>query len=104
MNQRLKGRRIAALAARVLEQMAARPATFHGALPLLSAGERRQVLEEWNGVGEGAAVEGTLVGWLRRQAERAPQRVAVVIEEGDISKVQYLRKWPRISTSTPFSR
>src|SRR4051794_24018769 len=34
----------------------------------------------------------------------APHRVAVVVEERDVAEVQYLRKWPRISTSTPLSR
>src|SRR4029077_13985052 len=53
-------------------------------LELLSAGERRQVLEDWNATGR-AVARGTLVDELAAQAAARPDAVAAVFEDARLS-------------------
>jgi non-ribosomal peptide synthetase component F len=55
-----------------------------GAIGLLTAEERRQVLEEWNDTGR-EVTEGTLPEIFERQVERTPEAVAVVYGEQSVS-------------------
>jgi amino acid adenylation domain-containing protein len=64
---------------RLLEGMTALPGARLSDLPLLSAAERRQLLEEWQEPAP-AGVERTLPELFAEQLERAPHRVAVVGE------------------------
>ena len=48
-----------------------------GRLPLLSAGEREQLLVEWNATGRDCR-RGRSTSWSRRRAARTPEAVAVI--------------------------
>ncbi|HEX3526368.1 MAG TPA: amino acid adenylation domain-containing protein [Thermoanaerobaculia bacterium] len=69
----------------LLTGAAARPETPAGALPLLTAAERQEVLFEWNGAewngagaGEADEEEASLAALFAAQAERTPEAVALV--------------------------
>src|SRR5258705_421480 len=63
---------------RLLEGAVAAPDVAIGRLELLSAAERRQLLEEWNATGRSVA-PGTLVEHLAGQALARPEAVAAVV-------------------------
>src|ERR1700750_186926 len=69
---------------RVLEGAGAAPGVWVGRLELLSASERRQVLEDWNATGR-AVAPGTLVDALAAQAAARPDAVAAVFEDARLS-------------------
>src|SRR6201999_1002963 len=69
---------------RVLEGAVAGPDVAIGRLELLSASERRQVLEDWNATGR-AVAPGTLVDALAAQAAARPDAVAAVFEDARLS-------------------
>jgi amino acid adenylation domain-containing protein len=62
---------------RVLAGAAAQPERRIGALELLGAGEREQVLREWNATAAPYAREATVHGLFEAQAARTPEAVAV---------------------------
>jgi len=70
-------RRFAAAFRRLLEGAVTEPHRPLGELPLLAAAERHQVLTEWRGGEEALSVGEPLQRRFERQAERAPDRVAV---------------------------
>ncbi|MGE7438289.1 amino acid adenylation domain-containing protein, partial [Kitasatospora sp. NPDC001175] len=59
-----------------LRALAAEPDLPLGRLEVLGAGERRRLLEEWNGTAADLAA-GTLPAWFEAQAGRVPEAVAV---------------------------
>jgi amino acid adenylation domain-containing protein len=63
---------------RLLHGLAAAPETPLGALSLLPAAQRHQVLTEWQPAGSPPAVAGTLHGLFAAQAGRTPEAVAAV--------------------------
>ncbi|HYU23201.1 MAG TPA: condensation domain-containing protein, partial [Candidatus Dormibacteraeota bacterium] len=65
---------------RLLEGAVAAPDVAIGRLELLSAAERRQLLEEWNATGR-ALPGGTIVEQLAGQAAARPDAVAAVFED-----------------------
>ena len=69
---------------RLLEGAVAAPDVAIGRLELLSAAERRQVLEDWNATGR-AVARGTLVDALAAQAAARPDAVAAVFEDARLS-------------------
>ena len=69
---------------RVLEGAVAAPEVAIGRLELLSASERRQVLEDWNATGR-AVARGTLVDEFAAQAAARPDAVAAVFEDARLS-------------------
>ncbi len=69
---------------RLLEGAVAAPDVAIGRLELLSASERRQVLEDWNATGR-AVARGTLVDALAAQAAARPDAVAAVFEDARLS-------------------
>ena len=69
---------------RLLEGAVAAPDVAIGRLELLSASERRQVLEDWNATGR-AVAPGTLVDALAAQAAARPDAVAAVFEDARLS-------------------
>ena len=69
---------------RLLEGAVAAPDVAIGRLELLSAAERRQVLEDWNATGR-AVARGTLVDELAAQAAARPDAVAAVFEDARLS-------------------
>jgi nonribosomal peptide synthetase protein BlmX len=73
--------RVGACYARVLEAIAADPGARYETYPLLSPGERAQVVERWGRSREAPATAGTLHGLVERQARAHPDRVA--LHDGD---------------------
>lgn len=73
-------RRLLAHYAELLGGAAARPDTPCPALPLLTAAERRQVLEEWNDTRADYPREATVAGLFEAQVARTPDAVAAVFE------------------------
>src|SRR5437588_8807030 len=69
---------------RLLEGAVAAPDVAIGRLELLSAAERRQLLEEWNATGR-ALPGGTIVDELAAQAAARPDAVAAVFEDARLS-------------------
>ncbi|MBG6085889.1 non-ribosomal peptide synthetase [Actinomadura viridis] len=69
---------------RVLEQVAADPRLRVGALEMLSADERRLVVEEWNDTAR-PVPEVSLAGLFEAQAARTPDAVAVVCGGTELS-------------------
>ena len=69
---------------RVLEAVAADADRAIGQLDLLTAGERRQLLQEWNETGQ-EITRATLPELFEEQAKKTPDAVAVVYEEEQIS-------------------
>ncbi|MDH6553836.1 amino acid adenylation domain-containing protein [Streptomyces sp. SAI-117] len=69
---------------RVLEQVTAEPDLRLDAVEVLSEGERRQALVEWN---DTAAVvpDGSVLDLFEAQARRAPDAVAVVAADGELT-------------------
>ncbi|MFP3939552.1 MAG: amino acid adenylation domain-containing protein, partial [Thermoanaerobaculia bacterium] len=63
---------------RLLAAVARDPSSRLGELPLLGAGERQQLLREWNREVTTTPSERTLHGSFREQAERSPESEAVV--------------------------
>ncbi|HKI02159.1 MAG TPA: non-ribosomal peptide synthase/polyketide synthase, partial [Thermoanaerobaculia bacterium] len=61
---------------RLLEAVAAEPGASVADLPLLSAGERDQLLVEWNATGREVPA-GLVHDWIAAQAARTPEAVAV---------------------------
>ena len=53
-----------------------------GELPMLSPGERRQLVVDWNGAFEAGAPETTLDRLIAAQAARTPDRPALIREDG----------------------
>ena len=71
---------------RMLEGAVANPEERISRLPLMSEEERRQVVEEWNGREvEYAGKDVCIHELVARQAERTPERVAVVFEGEELS-------------------
>ena len=69
---------------RVLEAVAADPAIRVGEIEVLSASERRQLVEEWNDTGH-QVPRGCLPELLEAQAARTPDAVAVAFEDVEVS-------------------
>ena len=69
----------------LLEGIVADPDERIGLLPLLSAAERRQLLEEWNATGVEFERDCCLHELFERQVERSPEALAVVSESERIS-------------------
>ncbi|MFD7841139.1 amino acid adenylation domain-containing protein, partial [Streptomyces sp. NPDC059761] len=72
---------------RMLGDLVAHPDRAVGDLDLLTAGERRALLEEWRGVG-GVVPEGSLAELFEAQAARTPDAVAVVSDDGETTYEQ----------------
>ncbi|MCP4663057.1 MAG: amino acid adenylation domain-containing protein, partial [bacterium] len=73
-------RRLLAHWRELLQGFAADPERRLSELPLLSAGERQQILSEWNATAEDYPLERTLHEQVEAQVERRPEAVAVVFE------------------------
>ncbi|MEJ0096571.1 MAG: amino acid adenylation domain-containing protein [Methylocella sp.] len=69
---------------RVLEAIAADPAQRIGAIDLLTADERRQILVDWNDTAH-PLPEATLPQLFEAQAERTPDAIALVFEDAELS-------------------
>ena len=69
---------------RLLESAAATPERPIGSLDVLSAAERRRILEEWNDTARPLA-PATLPDLFAAQAERTPDAIAVVFEGKSLS-------------------
>jgi amino acid adenylation domain-containing protein/FkbM family methyltransferase len=69
----------------LLGSIAASPEQSIGALPLLSANERTQLLQEWNRTEVNYPREKCLMDLVEEQAQRAPNAVAVSSEEGQLT-------------------
>ncbi|MEJ0096573.1 MAG: amino acid adenylation domain-containing protein [Methylocella sp.] len=76
--------RLAASLTRVLEAIAADPAQRIGAIDLLTADERRQILVDWNDTAH-PLPEATLPQLFEAQAERTPDAIALVFEDAELS-------------------
>ncbi|MFD1046005.1 AMP-binding protein, partial [Kibdelosporangium lantanae] len=64
----------------------AQPTTDIGMLPMLSAAERKQLLDEWNRPDDGIATAGSCAHHVvMAQAERTPDNLAVVCEERSLT-------------------
>nr|QEO74316.1 AMP-dependent synthetase and ligase [uncultured bacterium] len=77
--------RLAAHFERLLRAAADDPSRRLSALPLLSEGERRRQVEEWNRTGRDFGAEQTLDRLVSEQAGRTPGAVAVVSGEEQVS-------------------
>ncbi|HYG62667.1 MAG TPA: amino acid adenylation domain-containing protein [Thermoanaerobaculia bacterium] len=66
-------------------------------LPLLLAGERHQILAEWNDTAEGWPAEASLHGLFERQVEQSPDAVAAWFEEAGISYAELDRRADRLA-------
>ena len=75
---------MAARYARVLEQLAANPDLPVGDVDVLIAGEREQLVEDVNDTAE-PTLEGGLVAAVRRQAEAAPDALAIISEQESLT-------------------
>ncbi len=70
---------------RLLAAIAEDPEQAISRLPLLSAGERRQVLVEWSGGSEPPAAAPTVVELFEHHAARSPGNLALVFEGRELS-------------------
>ncbi|MEV6279729.1 amino acid adenylation domain-containing protein [Nocardia sp. NPDC051832] len=75
----------AARLVRILRQVVAAPGTRVGALEVLGRDERELVLHKWNHDAAPAADRGTVVEAFRARAAAAPDAVAVVGADGELS-------------------
>ncbi|HVG59538.1 MAG TPA: amino acid adenylation domain-containing protein [Hyalangium sp.] len=69
----------------LLEAVVAEPDRSITALPLLSEEERRQILGEWNATRRELPRAPFIHEWVEQQAERTPERAAVVFEERSLT-------------------
>jgi len=68
----------------LLSGILAKPSQSIALLPLLTANERKQVIEEWNRT-EHEIPKGTLVELFEERVQRSPEAVAVICDEGQLS-------------------
>ncbi|HVR07325.1 MAG TPA: amino acid adenylation domain-containing protein, partial [Thermoanaerobaculia bacterium] len=68
-----------------------------GALPLLAAGERHQLIVEWSGAAPPPPVLRGLHRWFEAAVERAPQAVAVVCEGASLTYGELNRRANRLA-------
>ncbi len=78
-------RRLAAHLATLLSGALAAPGTPLSRLPLLGAGERRQLLGEWNDTAAGDPGRAAIEELFAAQAERRPEALAVTTRDGALS-------------------
>jgi amino acid adenylation domain-containing protein len=76
----------------LLTGAAADPGLPLSRLPLLSAAERRQILEDWGRSADRTPREACLYDLFARQAERAPEAVAVLTEHEEITYREMSRR------------
>lgn len=69
----------------LLEAIVADPQVRVGDLPLLGEAEQNQLLHDWNDTTQSATTEGTLQRQFEQQAACAPEAVAVVFEDQQLS-------------------
>ena len=81
---------------RVLAAVVADPGLRLSELPLLSEGERRQVLAGWNAT-QAEFPATTLHGWIEEQARRTPEAVAVELEGSRLSYAELDREANRLA-------
>ncbi|HEY4575564.1 MAG TPA: AMP-binding protein, partial [Thermoanaerobaculia bacterium] len=81
---------------RVLAAVVADPRLRLSALPLLSEGERRQVLAGWNAT-QAEFPTATLHGWIEEQARRTPEAVAVELEGSRLTYAELDREANRLA-------
>jgi amino acid adenylation domain-containing protein len=79
----------------LLSGMAAHPEKPVAVLPLLSAGERARIIEEWNWTRQ-EVVETTLVELFERQVERSPEAVALIYGREELSYRELNRRANRV--------
>ena len=65
----------------LLDAVSTNPAQSLATLPLLTAGEREQLLYEWNETHVDFQADGCVHEWFERQVERAPKNLAVLFKE-----------------------
>lgn len=69
----------------LLSGIVANPEQSIAALPLLSSGERRQLVDEWNRTEANYQHEKLLTDLIEEQAQRTPNAIAVSSEEGSLT-------------------
>ncbi|MFE0425892.1 amino acid adenylation domain-containing protein, partial [Streptomyces sp. NPDC058953] len=82
---------------RVLAGASADPAASVGALELLSPGERRRVLEEWNDSGRAVPVAATLADAVAAQTARTPGATALVHGDETLTFAELDRRAKRLA-------
>jgi amino acid adenylation domain-containing protein/non-ribosomal peptide synthase protein (TIGR01720 family) len=80
------------LAAIVDPELTNDSATCIGELPLLTVGERRQVVEEWNATAAAYSHDKCLHELIAEQVLRAPDAVAVVVENRELTYAELDRR------------
>ena len=89
--------RLASHYAALLRAAAGSPDRRLSDLPLLSAGERRQLAVEWNGAPEAGAPEPAVDRLFAAQAARAPEAVALVLAGGTVTYGELDRETDRLA-------
>lgn len=72
----------------MVEGLVANPACTLSALPLLTAAERRQLVEEWNPVVTNLGANASIQQLFEQQVERTPDAVAVVLAQEGVEPTQ----------------
>jgi amino acid adenylation domain-containing protein len=90
--ERATVRRLAGHYAVLLRGLTERAEQRIGELPLLTAAERRQLLEEWNATAEVPLWTGCIHELFERQAERTPGAAAVTFEGRSLSYAELERR------------
>lgn len=72
----------------LLAGIVAAPEESIAAMPLLTAGERRQLLDEWNRTETDYPRDKSVTALIEEQAQRTPHAVAVSSEEGQLTYAQ----------------
>ncbi|MPQ96902.1 amino acid adenylation domain-containing protein [Modestobacter sp. I12A-02628] len=91
--------RVAACYRRVLDRMVQDPDAAYDADSLLSAEERRLVIDRVNGPGDALDDGSCMHQVIRRQAERTPDRIAVVGESGQLTYAGLVRAADGVAAS-----
>ncbi|MES2695945.1 MAG: condensation domain-containing protein, partial [Verrucomicrobiota bacterium] len=81
----------------LLRGIAAAPATRVGELPLLTEGERQQILVEWNNTRMEYARDANIPELFEAQVKRTPEAIAVVGERERVSYAELDRRAERIA-------
>jgi natural product biosynthesis luciferase-like monooxygenase protein len=76
----------------VLESMVANPEQKISQLPLLTAGERRTILQDWNATDVAYPIEKTVPELFAEQVARTPNATAIVFEDQEMSYAELDRK------------
>ncbi|HEU5170247.1 MAG TPA: amino acid adenylation domain-containing protein, partial [Gemmatimonadales bacterium] len=99
--------RVAGHLTRVCEQVVGEPDVRVGALTLLTAAERRQVVDEWNATAPAVPAVPAVEAWVEQQVAARPDAVAVVSGETALTydalnrRSNQLARWLRRTCGAP---